>query len=86
MCFELYTIQIFKRFQDLLARFPHIPGQRQQWDIASFFAVSSALTLATYKTVQISKLESAIEVRFRKLIFSQTSFASTISTFTSWMT
>ncbi len=37
-------------------------------------------------TLQISKLESTIEPRNRKQICLQTSFASMISTFTSWMT
>jgi hypothetical protein len=40
--------------------------QRRQWDVASFVAASSALTLSTYNTVQISKLETAIEAQKQK--------------------
>jgi hypothetical protein len=62
--FELYKsdiIQIFKLSQDVLASLPHVPErQQQQWDIASFIPATSALTLSTYKTVQISKDETAI--------------------------
>jgi hypothetical protein len=69
--FELYksdTIQIFKLFNDPLTSLPHVPKQQHRhWDIASFLAASSALTLATmYNTVQISKLESAIEAEKQK--------------------
>jgi len=65
--FELYKSdirQVLKLFKDLLASLPHIPEcQQQQWDIASFVAATSALTLSTYNTVQISKLETAIEAQ-----------------------
>lgn len=65
--FELYkldTIQIFKLFHDLLASLQHVPEQQwRQWEIASFVTATSALTLATYNTVQISKLEIAIEAK-----------------------
>jgi uncharacterized FlaG/YvyC family protein len=55
--FELYKSdirQVFKLFHNLLA---------SQWDIASFVAATSALTLSTYNTVQISNLETAIEAQ-----------------------
>jgi hypothetical protein len=56
--------QVFRLFKDLLASLPHDPEcQRLQWDIASFVAATAALTLSTYNTVQISKLESAIEAQ-----------------------
>jgi hypothetical protein len=62
--FELYKSdirQVFKLFKDLLASLPHVPEcQQRQWDIATFVAATSALTLSTYNTVQISKLETAI--------------------------
>jgi hypothetical protein len=62
--FELYKSdinQIFKLSQDVLASLPHVPErQQQQWDIASFIPATSALMLSTYKTVQISKDETAI--------------------------
>jgi hypothetical protein len=68
--FELYKSdirQVFNLFQDLLASLPHIPErQRRQWDVASFIAATSALTLSTYNTVQISKLETAIETQKQK--------------------
>jgi hypothetical protein len=67
---ELYKSdihQVFKLFQDLLASLPQLPErQRRQWDIASFVAATSTLTLSTYNTVQISKLESAIETQKQK--------------------
>jgi len=54
--FELYKSdirQVFKLFHNLLASLPHLPErQRQQSDIASFIAATSALTLSTYNTVQ----------------------------------
>jgi hypothetical protein len=56
--FQLYkgnTNEIFKLFNDLLVSLPHVLSQQQrQWDIASFIVAMSALTLATYNTVQIS--------------------------------
>ncbi len=68
--FELYKSdirQIFKLFKDLLDSLPHVPEwQRCQWDIASFVTATSALTLSTYNTVQISKLETAIETQKQK--------------------
>jgi hypothetical protein len=68
--FELYKSdinQVFKLFHDLLASLPHVPErQRRQWDIASFIAATSSLTLSTYNTVQISKLETAIEAQKQK--------------------
>ncbi len=68
--FELYKSnirQVFKLFRDLLASLPHVPEwQRWQWDIASFVAATAALTLSTYNTVQISKLETVIEAQKQK--------------------
>jgi len=68
--FELYKSdinQVFKLFKDLLASLPHVPErQRRQWDVASFVVATSALTLSTYNTVQISKLESKIEAQQQK--------------------
>jgi hypothetical protein len=68
--FELYKSdlrQIFKLFKDLLASFPHVPErQRRQWDVASFVTATASLGLSTYNTVQISKLESAIETQKQK--------------------
>jgi hypothetical protein len=68
--FELYKSdikQVFKLFHDVLASLPHIPECQQcQWDITSFVAATSALTLSTYNTVQISKLETAIEAQKQK--------------------
>jgi predicted small metal-binding protein len=40
--------------------------QHHQWDVASFIAATAALTLSTYNTVQISKLETAIEKQQQK--------------------
>jgi hypothetical protein len=69
--FELYKSdirQIFKLFKDLLASLPHVPErQRRQWDIASFVTATAALTLSTYNTIQISKLETAIEAQKQKM-------------------
>jgi hypothetical protein len=68
--FQLYkqnTDDIFKLFNDLLISLPHVQSsQCQQWDVASFVAAMSALTLATYNTVQISKLEASIEAQKKK--------------------
>jgi hypothetical protein len=68
--FQIYrqnTKEIFKLFDDLLASLPHVHArQRRQWDIASFVAATAALSLATYNTIQISKLETAIEVQQAK--------------------
>jgi hypothetical protein len=68
--FELYKSdikQVFKLFHDLLASLPHVQERQQrQWDIASFVAATSALMLSTYNTVQISKLETAIEAQKQK--------------------
>jgi hypothetical protein len=68
--FQLYktnTNEIFKLFQDLLTSLPHVQECHcRQWDVASFIAASAALTLVTYNTVQISKLESAIEAKQAK--------------------
>jgi hypothetical protein len=79
--FELYKSdinQVFKLFKDLLASLPHVPErQRRQWDVASFIVATSALTLSTYNTVQISKLESKIEAQQQKLIYSRTLSKST---------
>jgi len=68
--FELYKSdirQVFKLFQDLLVSLPHVPErQRRQWDVASFVAATAALSLSTYNTIQISKLETAIENQKQK--------------------
>jgi hypothetical protein len=68
--FELYKSdiwQIFKLFKDLLASLPHVPErQPRQWDVASFVTATAALTLSTYNTVQISKLETAIKTQKQK--------------------
>ncbi len=68
--FELHKSdirQVFKLFQDLLASLPRVPEcQRRQWDIASFVAATAALMLSTYNTVQISKLETAVEAQKQK--------------------
>jgi len=68
--FQIYrqsTNEIFKLFNDLLASLPHVHvRQRRQWDVASFVAATAALSLATYNTVQISKLETAIEAQQAK--------------------
>jgi len=65
--FELYKSdirQVFKLFQELLASLHHLPElQRWQWDIASFVTATAALMLFTYNTVQISKLDTAIEAQ-----------------------
>jgi hypothetical protein len=65
--FQLYkqnTNEIFKFFTDLLASLPHVhERQRRQWDIAAFATATAALMLATYNTVHISKLETAIEAQ-----------------------
>jgi hypothetical protein len=68
--FEIYKSdlkQVFKLFNDLLASLPHVQErQRCQWDVASFVAATAALTLSTYNTIQISKLETAIEKQQQK--------------------
>ncbi len=68
--FKLYkqnTNEIFKLFHDLLPSLPHVQEcQQRQWDVASFVAANAALSLATYNTVQISKLETAIEAQQAK--------------------
>ncbi len=68
--FKLYKSdikQVFKLFHDLLASLPHVrERQRRQWDIALFVTATSALMLSTYNTVQISKLETAIEAQNEK--------------------
>jgi hypothetical protein len=68
--FKLYkanTNEIFKLFHDLLASLLHVhEHHRQQWDVASFVAATAALAIATYNTVQISKLETAIEAQQTK--------------------
>jgi hypothetical protein len=47
-----------------LASLPHVPERQQrQWDVASFVTATVSLGLSTYNTVQISKLESAIETQ-----------------------
>jgi hypothetical protein len=54
--------QVFKLFHDRLASLPHMPEcQRRLWDIASFVTATLALTLSTYNTFKISKLETAIQ-------------------------
>ncbi len=71
--FNLYKSdirQVFKLFKVLLASLPHVPEhQGQQWDIASFVTATSALTLSTYNTVPISKLETAIKTQKQKTDF-----------------
>jgi hypothetical protein len=68
--FQFYkqnTREIFKLFHNLLASLPHVHERHpHQWDIASFVAAMAALSLATYNTVQISKLETAIEAQEAK--------------------
>jgi hypothetical protein len=68
--FQIYrqnTKEIFKLFNDLLASIPHVHArQRRQWDIASFVAATAALLLATYNTIQISKLEHLTPVNYYK--------------------
>jgi hypothetical protein len=68
--FQIYrqnTKEIFKLFNDLLASLPHVHARQcRQWDIASFVAATAALSLATYNAIQISKLETAIEVQQAK--------------------
>ncbi len=68
--FKLYkqnTNEIFKLFHYLLASLPRVhKRQRRQWDVVSFMAATVALSLATYNTVQISKLETAIEAQQAK--------------------
>jgi hypothetical protein len=61
------TNEIFKLFNDFLTSLPHVQERhRRQWDIASFVAATAALSLAIYNTIQISKLETAIEAQQAK--------------------
>jgi hypothetical protein len=56
--------EIFKLCNDLLISLPHILAwQCRQWDIASFLVATAALTLATYNTTLILKLEVTIEAQ-----------------------
>jgi hypothetical protein len=68
--FKLYkanTNDIFKLFHDLLASLPHVHEcHRRQWDVTSFVAAIATLSLTTYNTVQILKLETAIEAHQAK--------------------
>jgi hypothetical protein len=68
--FQLYkdnTNEIFRLFHILLTSLPHVQEHhRCQWDVASFVAATAALSLATYNTIQISKLETAIEAQQTK--------------------
>jgi hypothetical protein len=68
--FELYKSdikQVFRLFQDLLESLPHVPERQcRQWDITLFVASTASPTLSTYNTVQISKLETAIEAQKQK--------------------
>jgi hypothetical protein len=79
--FELYKSdirQVFKLLKDLLASLPHVPERQQwQWDMASFIAATATLMLSTYNTVQISKLETAIETHFSLIWFDFMSNTST---------
>jgi len=69
--FKLYkdnANEIFKLFHDLLASLPYVHERhRRQWDVASFVAAMAALSLATYNSVQISKLKKAIEAQQAKM-------------------
>ncbi len=50
-----------------MASLPHVhKRQRRQWEVAALVAATAALSLATYNTVQISKLETAIEAQQAK--------------------
>jgi hypothetical protein len=68
--FKLYkqnTDEIFKLFKDLLESLPHVhERQRRQWDLVAMGTAAAALSLATYNTVQISKLEMAIKAQQAK--------------------
>jgi len=68
--FKLYkqnTDEIFKLFTDLLTSLPHVhERQRRQWDVVAFGTATAALSLATYNTVQISKLETQLRHSKRK--------------------
>jgi hypothetical protein len=68
--FQIYkqnTREIFKLFHNLLSSLPHVHEQHyHQWDVASFVAAMAALSLATYNSIQISKLETAIEAKEAK--------------------
>jgi len=64
---EQNTDEIFKLFKDLLESLPHVhERQRRQWDVVAMATSAAALSLATYNTVQISKLETAIEAQQAK--------------------
>jgi hypothetical protein len=61
---NLTSIKSSNLFKDLLASLPHVPERQWcHWDIASFVTATAALTLSTYNTVPISKLETAIEAQ-----------------------
>jgi hypothetical protein len=68
--FKMYkdnTNEIFKLFHNLLTSLPHVQEcHRHQWDVTSFVAATAALSLVTYNTIQISKLETAIEAQQAK--------------------
>jgi hypothetical protein len=67
--FQLYkgnTNEIFKLFQDLLTSLSHIQEWHHHQLYGAFAAATAALTLTTYNTVQISKLETAIEAQQAK--------------------
>ncbi len=68
--FQIYkqnTREIFKLFHNLLSSLPHVHEQQhRQWDVASFVAATAALSLATYNSIQISKLETAIKAQEAK--------------------
>jgi hypothetical protein len=71
--FQLYKgngDQIFNLLKELLISLPHIPSrEKHQWDVASFIKATVVLTLATYNTVQISKLETRIKAQEQKTDF-----------------
>ncbi len=65
--YKANTNDIFKLFHDLLTSLPHIQEcHSRQWDMASFVAASAALTLATYNTMQLSKLKTVIKAQQAK--------------------
>jgi hypothetical protein len=68
--FQLFKGNIaekFKLLDDLIISLPHFPScQCHQWDIASFLKATTTLTLATYNTIQISKLDATIEAQQHK--------------------
>ena len=63
--FDIYkqnTKGIFNLFNDLLASLPHVHArQRRQWDVASFVAATTALSLATYNTCLLYTSDAADE-------------------------